>query len=653
MHSRRAKHLAKENSHRACNFAEIPNFRLYQHDGASAIAALTMISPRTIGQAVENAAKMPPQVGIHFVPESGVPGFNGSGDAPVPFFSYADIERISARYAGALQAMGLRKGDRIALILPNNDDFLFAFFGAARAGIVPVPIYPPLGLGQLQTYLDNTRHIVAKSGARILLTSQKVKLLLGSVQANASKLEQVVTIESIRNSNDPFRQDTVTLDDVAFLQFTSGSTSRPKGVTLTHAQLAANIHCIMKYGIRGTKEDVGVTWLPLYHDMGLIGMIFSPLYWEIPIVNMSPLLFLKRPVTWLHAVTRYAGTISWAPNFAFALCQKRIKPEDLQGVDLSSWRIAGCGAEPIRKETLSGFARAFKSVGFKETALMPSYGMAESSLAISFSELDEGLKSITVRSSKLWGEGVAQLATNDDTDSIEVVSCGSRFPEHDIAIFGLDDTASIKPLGEDKVGEIRICGPSLMRGYWDDSEKTTEVFAGKYLRTGDLGFLHENRLYICGRSKEVIIINGRNFYPQDIEWEASKVEGIRKGNVIAFGARDMTGKDLDRERIVVAAEVQDAARLADRETIALNVRKSVQEGLGVVVDDVVVLVAGTLPKTSSGKLQRAKTRELYELDELTERKSARQESKLELVKNVAKSQLDYFKLSIFGNRKKD
>src|SRR5579863_8207472 len=228
------------------------------------------MTPRTIPQAIEDAAKAEPTRGYRFVPETGVPGFGAPGLPAVTeaqtseaSFSYAAVERISARFGGALQALGLRKGDRVALILPNNDDFVLCFLGAIRAGVVPVPIYPPLALGQLQSYVDNTRHIVAKSGARALVTTTKIKRLLGTVQAASPALEQVVAVEGIRESTEPLKAERITLDDVAFLQFTSGSTSRPKGVTLTHGNLAANIKCIMETGLKIRPEDTAISWLPL------------------------------------------------------------------------------------------------------------------------------------------------------------------------------------------------------------------------------------------------------------------------------------------------------------------------------------------------------------------------------------------------------
>jgi fatty-acyl-CoA synthase len=623
---------------------------------------------RTIPQAIEDAAKAEPTRGLRFIPETGVPGFPGPGGAQASVeggapagavteggeasFSYTAVERMSARFGGALQALGLRKGDRVALILPNNDDFVLCFLGAIRAGIVPAPIYPPMALGQLQPYLDNTRHIVAKSGARVLVTTTRIKRLLGTVQAACPALEQVVAIEGIRESSEPLKGERIGPDDVAFLQFTSGSTSRPKGVTLTHANLAANIKCIMEDGLRIRPEDVGVSWLPLYHDMGLIGFVLAPLYHRVPIVYLPSLLFLKRPITWFQAFTRHGGSIAFAPNFAYALCIKRIRPTDVEGVDLSRWRVAGCGAEPIRPETLEGFAGAFAHVGFRREALVPSYGMAESSLAVAFSELGEGMKTLDVDGPTLWETGTAKSVADGTEGAVRLVSCGRAFPDHTIRVFAPDDETSEHPLDEETVGEIRLSGPSVMRGYWEDAERSREAFAGGFLRTGDLGFLHDGHVFICGRSKELVIVNGRNYYPQDMEWEAGKVAGVRKGNVVAFGARDPSGVERDRERVVIAFEVQEPERIGQSAGLVAEVRKVVQEGMGLTLDDVVALPPGALPKTSSGKLQRARTRELYETGELMGRTTPRDPSRIDVARHAAVSQLEYLKLAVLGGRRR-
>lgn len=591
-------------------------------------------SMRTVARAIEDAAAES-KSGFRFLGES---------KQDERFFAYADVERESSRFAGAMQTLGLRKGDRIALILPDNADFIFAFLGAVRAGIIPVPIYPPTGLGKLAGYLENTLHIVERSGARILLTNKEIKLLLGTIQAKAPALEHVAAVEDVRVSREKLRPVDILPDDVCFLQFTSGSTARPKGVTLTHANLAANVRAIMQLGLAVTDgADPGISWLPLYHDMGLIGFVIAPIYHRNPITFLPPLLFLKRPARWLEAVSQYKGAISFGPNFAYALCVKRIKESEIQGLDLSSWRIAGCGAEPIRAENLRAFAHKFAPIGFDEKALMACYGLAESTLAVSFS-LGDGVVTDVVDGEKLWSEGRAEPLGEGNSRASAIVRCGPAFDGHEVRIFAPDDVESEKPLGEREVGEIRLRGASVMQGYHGDAEATRKAFAGGYLRTGDLGYVANGAVYVCGRSKEVIIVNGRNYYPQDIEWEASQVDGVRKGNVIAFGT--MTGPG-DRERVIVAFEtsVNDEK---ERQTLVAKAREAIQQAVGLTVDDIVPVSAGVLPKTSSGKLQRAKTRELYESGELTRRTSAREVDKLDLAKEFAKSQLGYFRHRLFG-----
>lgn len=590
---------------------------------------------RTVVQAIEDASKST-TTGFRFITES--------SDAE-PFFSHGGIERASARFGGALQAMGLKKGDRVALILPDNTDFVFAFLGALRAGIVPVPIYPPTGLGKLAGYLDNTLHIVAKSGSSVLVTTAEIRRLLGTVQARAPELKKVCDVETLRGMREELVPVKVELDDVAFLQFTSGSTSHPKGVTLTHENLAANVHAIMDLGL-GVKNsvDVGVSWLPLYHDMGLIGFVIAPLYHVNSVTFLPPLLFLKRPIRWLETVSREKGTVSFGPNFAYALCVKRIKDAEIEGLDLSSWRVAGCGAEPIRAENLLSFAQKFEKVGFKKSAFVACYGMAEATLAVSFSKLGSGVVVDRVQGEDLWAAAKAVPAEAAAEGGVDIVQCGAAFEGHEIKVFAETDGESQTPLGEREVGEIRLRGPSVMRGYHGDPEKTREAFAGGWLKTGDIGYLAGGNVHICGRSKEVIIVNGRNYYPQDLEWEAGQVEGVRRGNVVAFGTMK---PNHDRERVIVALEtgVQEGPA---RQALRGEVRRAVQQALGLTVDDVLPLDVGVLPKTSSGKLQRAKTRELYETGDLESRGSARKIDPVDAVKEVVKSQIGYFRHALLG-----
>ncbi len=603
--------------------------------------------PRTVVQAIEDAAAST-KTGYRFIDES--------TDAE-PFFTHGGIERASARYGGALQALGARKGDRVALILPDNADFVFAFLGAIRAGMVPVPIYPPTGLGKLAGYLDNTLHIVARSSAKLLVTTAEIKRMLGTIQARVPELSKVVAIESLRTMREDLRPAKVTLDDVAFLQFTSGSTSRPKGVVLTHGNLAANVRAIMEEGL-GIRDSVdsGASWLPLYHDMGLIGFVVAPLYHVNTITFLPPLLFLKRPARWLETISRHRASISFGPNFAYALCVKRIKDSEIAGLDLSGWRIAGCGAEPIRAENLRAFAERFEPAGFSEKAFVCCYGMAESTLAISFSKLGAGVTTDVVDGAALWAQGraipmdvVPPSGTPGADGATPIVQCGPAFADHDIQIFATDDEASERPLGEREVGEIRLRGPSLMSGYFNEPELTRETFAGGWLKTGDLGYLAGGNVHVCGRTKEVIIVNGRNYYPQDLEWEAGKVEGVRRGNVVAFGTMK---PNHDRERVIVCFETNLIGE-EERVTLKGEVRRAVQQALGLTVDDVVSLGAGALPKTSSGKLQRSKTRELYETGVLLGRTSARDVDPVAVARELARSQIGYFRHAVFGGKKDD
>jgi acyl-CoA synthetase (AMP-forming)/AMP-acid ligase II len=603
------------------------------------------VPARTVVQAIEDAASST-KTGYRFIDDQ--------SDAE-PFFTHGGIERASARYGGALQALGARRGDRVALILPDNADFVFAFLGCIRAGLVPVPIYPPTGLGKLAGYLDNTLHIVAKSGAKVLLTNADIKRMLGTIQAQAPDLSKVVAVESVRTMREDLRPAKVTLDDVCFLQFTSGSTSRPKGVVLTHANMAANVRAIMQQGLTVRDSvDSGASWLPLYHDMGLIGFVIAPLYHVNTITFLPPLLFLKRPARWLETVSRHRASISFGPNFAYALCTKRIKDSEVKDLDLSNWRVAGCGAEPIRAENLRAFADKFAPIGFSEKAFVCCYGMAESTLAISFSRVGTGVTTDVVDGQALWAKGKALPMVEGSAgaaaeSATPIVQCGSAFPDHDIQVFALDDEASEHPLGEREVGEIRLRGPSLMSGYFGEAELTRAAFAGGWLKTGDLGYLAGGNVHICGRSKEVIIVNGRNYYPQDLEWEAARVEGVRKGNVIAFGTMK---PDHDRERVIICFETNVVGD-AERTTLKGEVRRVVQQALGLTVDDVLPLPTGVLPKTSSGKLQRSKTRELYEHGALLDRTSARDVSTVAVAKELAKSQIGYFRHALLGGNKDD
>ena len=510
-------------------------------------------------------------------------------------YSFADLVAAARRRGRQLQAMGYAKGDRIGLIVPDNDEFVLTFLGALYAGVVPVPMYPPVALGKLDAYMDSLVRILGAAGARAIVTTKRVSPILWSLLDKVEALDDIVLVDKLGDapeSDEPSPE--IGPEDTCFLQFTSGSTSDPKGVIVTHGSLAANANAVISDGLNADPEtDRGVSWLPLYHDMGLIGFVIAPLFGLIPIVFLQTMSFVKRPTIWMEAVDRYRGTLSFAPNFAFALAAKRAAQQVESGIDLSCLRVLGCGAEPINSKTIDRFVRAFEPAGLNPNAVMPCYGMAEATLAMTFEPLDEPVLTQSIDRAAYENDNIARRV-GVDSDSIELVACGRTFPGHQIGIMSPDDDL----LADGEVGEIVFSGPSVTAGYYQNRSATSESFRDGWLHTGDLGFTLSGRLYVSGRLKDLIILNGRNYYPQAIEWEVEKIQGIRKGNVVAFAERgDRT------ERLVVVAET----KAGEHGPLVEPIRAQLSAAFQLAVDDVVIVPAGSLPKTSSGKLQRRKT----------------------------------------------
>ena len=563
---------------------------------------------------------------------------------PARFVSYAALWRRAQRSAAAMQAIGVRRGDRVGLILPDSSEFIDCIFGAMLAGAIAVPVYPPMNLGQFDAYLANSTHILRQAGCSVVITDDKVRLILGKLMASVPGLRAIESYANLLAGVPEGAEPSgvvVRPDDIAFLQFTSGSTSRPKGVTLTHANLMANIAAIGgAAGLQISRESSGVSWLPLYHDMGLIGFVFTPIVFDTKgILFISPLMFLKRPAVWLRQLSAQKASITFAPNFAYGLCTTRVKDSELDGVDLSHLQVAGCGAEPIQYGTLRAFADRYAPYGFRSTAFLPCYGMAEHSLAITFVGIQADLKADRVDAAALAGRDATPA--HDGAPAVDVVNCGRAFPEHALRI--VDDAG--EPVAERVVGQIELKGPSVMQGYWNDPERTTEAFHDGWLRTGDLGYLVDGELHVCGRSKDLIILHGRNYHPQDVEWQASQVEGVRRGNVVAFGLHH---PDLGREYVVVAAEVRQVGEAEDATEAALRreIETRVLEALALKIDEVVLLAPGSLPKTSSGKLQRSKGAEMYARGELG--KGVGPAGKLGLLKHLAASRWGFIKAALGG-----
>lgn len=525
-------------------------------------------------------------------------------DGSERFCSFQDIARLAEERAVDLHARGLRKGDRLAIAVPDPDEFVLSFLGAVMGGIVPVPISPQLSFKNIESYHDTVTHIANASGASLLLTTTTTRQYVDPIAPRAPKLRGIVTVDELGGSTGEKIDVNVEPTDIAFLQFTSGSTSRPKGVIVTHRNLAWNSESFMIHGLnKDSSFDKGVTWLPLFHDMGLIGFVVGTLFTDIPVVFLPTASFVRNPRVWLDKIHQHRGTITYAPNFAYQLVAKRIKEKDVAELDLSCLHRAGCGAEPIQARTLRDFAAKLAPAKFDPKAFLPSYGMAEATLAITFVPYSTGVRSDVIEKKSLESGEVTPLSGVDDEGSQELVNCGRPFPEHEIAIV---DEAGNK-LGDRRVGQILTRGPSISSGYYGEPELTAEAFkAGPdgetWLYTGDLGYTVNGEIFICGRLKDMIIVRGRNFYPNDLEWVVSELPSVRRGNVVAFGV-EVDGE----EQLVVAAE----AFQSDAEALKDAIAQAIVASFSLTTHEVVIVPQGTLPRTSSGKPQRRKTKQMY------------------------------------------
>ena len=530
-------------------------------------------------------------------------------DGTERFYAFEALEAEAHRRAGLLQALDLKKGDRLALVIADPAEFVLSFVSAVVAGCVPVPIYPRASFKAKNAYTDTVSHIVATSGAKVLLTTESTKSVVDDVFTQNPTLARLWTVEQLQQVPDQSpRLPNLDPSDLCFLQFTSGSTSLPKGVMVTHANLLANARAFLgPTGVNPSLDDLTVTWLPLYHDMGLIGFALGGIVCSVPTYIMPTEAFGRRPNIWLETLHEKRGTLTFAPNFAYALATKRARDKDLETLDLSHVRIAGCGAEPINPKVMHDFAQRFARCGFRREALLPAYGMAEATLAITFHPRDNAIVTDRVSVAAMQRGEAAKLEADAAAteQALELVSCGGPFPEHEIGI--VDEQGNQLP--ERRVGEIVTRGPSVTSGYFMNPEATAESWRNGWLHTGDLGYLADGNLYVCGRLKDLIIIRGANHYPQDIEWAVAEIEGVRRDNVVAFSVQ-RNGE----ETLIICAEgnSSDAAQL--RKAIA----SKVSETSGVTVGHVAIVRVGSLPKTSSGKVQRRRTKSLFETGELEE-----------------------------------
>jgi 1-acyl-sn-glycerol-3-phosphate acyltransferase len=516
--------------------------------------------------------------------------------------SYGQLYAEAGRVASSLVLRGLEAGQAVAIMLPTCREFFSTFFGILLAGGVPVPIYPPARRSQLEEHLRRQSGILANSLAAWLVTVPEARPAARLLRATTPSLKHIVAPADLDGMGS-ITPRTVGERDIAFLQYTSGSTGSPKGVVLTHGNILANIRA-MGRAVSVRPDDVFVSWLPLYHDMGLIGAWFGTLYYAIPLVVMPPTDFLARPESWLRAMQHYRGTISAGPNFAYEMCATRLDAERLEGLDLSSWRIAFNGSEPVSAETVTRFAERFAPYGFDPSAHTPVYGLAEAAVGLAFPPLHRRPVIDRVDRSELARTGRAAPAAVDDRNALRLVACGRPIPGHQIRVV---DPAG-RELPERMEGRVEFRGPSATSGYFRNPEATRALFRGNWLDTGDLGYVGGGELYLTGRAKDLIIRAGQHVHPAEAEAAIGGIPGIRKGCVTVFGVPDPAS---GTEKVVVIAETRETDPLKT-EDLRRKITELVAALLGAPPDDVVLAPPHAVLKTSSGKLRRSACRELYQ-----------------------------------------
>ena len=563
-------------------------------------------------------------------PDQTIYTFLVDGETEQISLTYQELNQKAKAVAAYLQSLGASQ-ERILLLYPPGLGFVEAFFGCLYAGAIAIPAYPPRpnrSIARIQSIINDARPTLALTTTSILNGLKR-------------RVEQAPELKTLRwlatdDVNLQYAQQwqkvVASGDDIAFLQYTSGSTAEPKGVKITHHNLLHNLEAIHRCFQHSTQSQ-GVIWLPPYHDMGLIGGVLQPLYGDFPVVLMSPLIFLQNPLRWLKAISRYRGTTSGGPNFAYDLCVRKFKPELALDLDLSSWDLAFNGAEPINYESLEKFATTFRPYGFRPEAFYPCYGMAEATLIISGGDKNSFAVTKTI-SSKELEKNLVVATSPSEADARTLVSCGSSLSDQHIAIV---DPQTLIPCQSGEIGEIWVTGPSIADGYWNGSLITHNTFNARlqertdlnFLRTGDLGFIDHGELFVTGRLKDVIIINGRNHYPQDIERTVEACNSfIRPSCVASFAIADRGEDKLvilvevdrhywDRRKNVTKSPEEIAAEKAEKEqSLIQTIRRAISKHHDLQTHSVVILKSGAIPKTSSGKIQRHVCRDRFLKGEL-------------------------------------
>jgi 1-acyl-sn-glycerol-3-phosphate acyltransferase len=525
------------------------------------------------------------------------------GDAGEETVTYGELWQGAQRVAAGLRAHNLAAGDTVAIMLPTGREFLESYFGVLVAGCVPVPIYPPVRRTQIEDHLQRQAAILRNARAAVLIATSETRLFARLVRAQAPELRAVAAAGELALAYDRESRPTIDSRSIGLVQYTSGSTGDPKGVVLTHGNLLANIRASEQaMGVR--PDDVAVSWLPLYHDMGLIGLWLASLYCAVPLVLMAPLSFLARPERWLRAIHDYRGTFSAAPNFAYEACVQRIGDEALEGLDLSSWRVAANGAEAVSPRTIAAFTERFAPHGFRPEAMTPMYGMAENAVALTIPPMGRGPVIDRIARGPFLRSGRAVPADAATEQVAEFVGCGIPIPGHEVRI--VDDAGH--EAGERREGRVQFHGPSSTGGYLRNPARTREMIRDGWLESGDRGYFAQGELFITGRIKDVIIRAGRNIHPEEIEDAVGGIERVARGGVAAFGRPDpKTGT----EGLVVIAEtrLRDPGR---RNGLVQRIRETVIDITQLPPDDVALVRPGAVLKTMNGKIRRAACRRLYE-----------------------------------------
>jgi fatty-acyl-CoA synthase len=515
------------------------------------------------------------------------------------FLPWPEVRRRALSVAGGLREAGVQVGETVCIVVPTDPAFSDLFFGTLLAGAVPVPLYPPVRLGRLDEYFVRTAAMVRASKAVAVVSNARVLRVLGQLLDHVAPRCGLLDAATVSRGA-PIGPHTPHADDLALVQFSSGTTVAPKPVGLTHRQMLANSRAIVddlvrKYPTEQGHEHCGVSWLPLYHDMGLIGCVLPALDYPSHLTLLPPEAFLAKPALWLRALSKYGGTISPAPDFAYALCVERIQETDIQDVDLSRWVAALDGAEPIAPANLRAFVERFSAHGLRPEAITPVYGLSEAALAVTFSPIDEPFRTVRVDGEQL-SHG---LAVPVDSGGVELTRLGPPLPGFGVEIRDADGTV----LPENRIGHIHVSGPSLMKGYLD---REAQPIVDGWLHTGDLGFLHKGELVVTGRAKDIIVLRGKNHAPQDIERSVDSVEGVRTGCAVAVGDVGEKG-----EQLLVFVEARDT-----RTDLADDCMRAIQAATGLRADLVLILEPGTLPRTSSGKLRRGESLRRWKAGEL-------------------------------------